>query len=336
VTPPDDKAEKRSAEEAGRRPDHDAHPEHAEPPTGAPTCRVALFAPSPILTITIENGPNDEPEVHVHAGGQGFWVARMAVSLGAEVTFCAPFGGEPGHVLEALIEDARLSVRAVPANSPNAAYVHDRRGGERETIVEAPSPQLNRHEVDELYGAAVAAALEADVTLLTGPRDPDLLPADVYRRLATDLAQNDVRVVADLTGPPLEAALEGGIDLLKVNLEELGKATDGRPVKEEKKVAERMRQLQESGAKNVLVSRSEDPALALVGDRVLTVSGPQFDALDPLGAGDSMFAGAAVGLGSDADIEHALRLAARARTSSGSSSTSRCESSTAARQPPRE
>ena len=54
-----------------------------------------MFAPSPLLTITIEPG-TDRPEVHLHAGGQGFWVARLAATLGAEVTLCCALGGEPG------------------------------------------------------------------------------------------------------------------------------------------------------------------------------------------------------------------------------------------------
>ena len=310
MTPDDDR--NRSTEEAGRKPDHESHlPGDAHAPPGAPSCRVALFAPSPILTVTVESGADGDPDIHVHAGGQGYWVARMAVSLGAEVTFCAPFGGEPGEVLEALIPDARLAVRAVRAGAPNAAYVHDRRGGERETIAESRSAELSRHEVDELYGAVVAAALEADVTILTGPRNQSVVPPDVYRRLATDLTANDVRVVADLTGPALEHALQGGIELLKVNLDELGEATGGH-VKSEAKVVERMRKLRGEGARNVLVSRSEEPALALVEDRVLSVAGPQFDPFDPLGSGDSMFAAVAVGLGSGAGFERALRLAVAA------------------------
>ena len=52
-----------------------------------PAGRLAVFAPSPVLTVTIEAGP-DRPEVHLHPGGQGFWVARMAANLGAEVVLC--------------------------------------------------------------------------------------------------------------------------------------------------------------------------------------------------------------------------------------------------------
>jgi hypothetical protein len=46
--------------------------------------RITVFAPSPVLTITIESGVARD-EVHLHAGGQGFWVAQLAATLGASV-----------------------------------------------------------------------------------------------------------------------------------------------------------------------------------------------------------------------------------------------------------
>lgn len=57
--------------------------------------RIAVFAPSPLLTVTIEAG-TDRPEVHLHSGGQGFWVARLAATLGAEVTLCCALGASRG------------------------------------------------------------------------------------------------------------------------------------------------------------------------------------------------------------------------------------------------
>lgn len=53
-------------------------------PRRQPAARLAVFAPSPILTVTIEAAP-DRPDVHLHPGEQGFWVARGAANLGAEV-----------------------------------------------------------------------------------------------------------------------------------------------------------------------------------------------------------------------------------------------------------
>ena len=83
------------------------------------------------------------------------------------------------------------------------------------------SRPLERHAADELYGIALGAGLDADVTMVTGCQPPDIVDADFYRRLVTDLRANGKLVIADLTGPPLRAALEGGVELLRLSDEEL-------------------------------------------------------------------------------------------------------------------
>ena len=161
-----------------------------------------MFAPSPLLTITIEPG-TDRPEVHLHAGGQGVWAARLAATLGAEVTLCCALGGESGPVLRGLIEPEPMTLRAAAGGTPNGVYIHDRRGGERAEVVSVDSRQLERHATDELYGIALGAGLDADVTMVTGCQPADIVNADVYRRLVGDLRANGKVVIADLTGPPL-------------------------------------------------------------------------------------------------------------------------------------
>ena len=168
-----------------------------------------MFAPSPLLTITIEPG-SDRPEVHMHAGGQGVWVARLAATLGADVTLCCALGGEPGKVLQGLIEGEPITLRAAAGGTSNGVYIHDRRAGERVEVVTVHSRPLERHAADELFGIALGTGLDADVTMVTGCQPPDIVSADFYRRLVTDLRANGKLVIADLTGPPLRATLEGG------------------------------------------------------------------------------------------------------------------------------
>jgi 1-phosphofructokinase len=273
--------------------------------------RFAVFAPSPIVTVTIERSASDQPEIHFHAGGQGYWVARMAAGLGASVILCAPIGGEPGRVLEALLDEHGVELRGVRSRGANGAYVHDRRSGDRIEVAAVASPALSRHEQDELFGVAVTAGLECGQTLLTGA-DPDrVLPADFYTRLAADLRSNGCRVLADLTGPHLQGALAGGLDVVKLSDEELV-ALGWADSPERDDLWRAATRLREAGADNVVVTCAVDGALALAGSRRLEVRGPHFTALDPHGAGDSMFAAIGLGLARGLSFEETLRLAGAA------------------------
>lgn len=269
-----------------------------------------MFAPSPVVTVTIEH-VGGVPEVHFHPGGQGFWVARMAAVLGADVTLCAPIGGEPGKVLAALLEDEPLSLKAVSTQGWTGVYVHDRREGERASIAEAPSATLLRHETDSLYGVALAAGLHAVVTLMTGPRHESVIDADVYRRLTLDLRANGGRVMADLTGPPLAAVLEAGCDLVKLNDDELVQAgwASGHDASE---LVGGLERLCARGAESALVTRGPEPALALADGRLLELRGPRFSAIDAHGSGDSMFAALGVEAARGHGLVDSLRMAVAA------------------------
>jgi 1-phosphofructokinase len=275
--------------------------------TGA---RVTVLAPSPLLTITVEAAA-DGDEVHIHAGGQGFWIARMIAALGPEARLVGAFGGEAGAVLASLVEQEGISVAAVPVAGSNGAYVHDRRSGERTTVAAMSPPQLSRHELDDLYDMALTHAIDAGVCVLGGPDGSTCVPADMYERLAADLIRNGVTTVADLAGEPLAAALRGGISMLKVSDDELrqdGRLADDTP----EMVVTAIERLAGEGARDVVVSRADRPSLALLGGHLVEVVAPVFEEVDHRGAGDSMTAGLAVGLASGWDPEEAVRLAAAA------------------------
>jgi 1-phosphofructokinase len=282
-----------------------------EPLKVGPLPEICVLAPWLIFTVTIEHGVHTEDEVYLHAGGQGLWVARMIANLGAQPTICGPLGGESGVVVRALIEAEGIKLRAIEAGKWNGGYVHDRRRGDRKIVAEMKSPPLNRHEQDDLYGAVLTAAFRGSVAVLTGVPQDDVVPPDFYRRLAIDLEANGVAVIADLGGPALRV-LKGGLHFLKVSHEELIKAglcTDG----SEEQVRKGLLALRDSTrARNLIVSRADEPALALLNDRLVQVVAPRFDPLDHRGAGDSMTAALAVAQATNLEGEEVLRLAAAA------------------------
>ena len=283
---------------------------HATVVTDLPTGRrpsVALFDPTPVLTIAVEL-LDGAPDVHVHAGGQGVWVARMLVELGIEAVLCAPIGGETGEVLRALARDEGIRLRAVGTPGSCGAYIADRRSGKREEWVSMTPSPLGRHVLDELYGAFLGECAAATAAVLTGPREPGILPIDTYRRLAADCRALGTPVVADLTGEALTAALAGGLTVLKVSEEELRE--DGR-LAEDSRVDDLVavaRRLEDDGSHHVVVSRGEQPTLALLDGDVHWVRGPVLSQADHRGAGDSMTAGITAGLASGTSLSEAVRL----------------------------
>ena len=174
---------------------------------------IAVLEPAPLLMVAVQQeGRGGRPEVQLHAGGQGFWVARMAAEMGGAPVLCAPLGGRAGIVTRALVEMDGVRVDAVECHRSSSVWISTGRDGDEADVVHTPPPPLDRHEVDRLYNVTVAAGLEAGVAVLTGLSHPAVMPADVYRRLSADLTANGTTVVADVSADALGSALAGGVD----------------------------------------------------------------------------------------------------------------------------
>jgi 1-phosphofructokinase len=269
---------------------------------------VSILAPAVYVSITIE-ATADGDDVHIHAGGQGMWVARMLAQLGHCVAICAPVGGEIGHTLLGLVGRWGIDVHPVETLAGTPAYVHDRRSGERVELARSPLPTLRRHEADDLYDLFLELALSTSRCVVTGPEDERTFPRELYRRLGADLAAAGVPVVADLHGPSLDAFLEGGpIAVLKVSTTDL--VENGRLDKADRDddavVDEVIDDLVARGAATVLVSRGKRPILAAAPDGRFAVTGPVLDAVDKKGAGDSMTAAVTSALADGADTRTLL------------------------------
>jgi 1-phosphofructokinase len=265
-----------------------------------------------MLSITIESLTSDGgDDIHLHAAGQGVWVARMAAELGATPALCGFIGGETGAVLRPLLEQEDFDLRLVETNANTGSYLHDRRSGEREPIAQAASLPPSRHEIDELFSSTVAAAIDCGVLALCGPYPGEALPLEIYGNLVADVKANGTRVVVDLSPPRLDSALEGSPDLVKINDWELAKFISG-PVDTEERMREAVSRLLDAGAGAAIITRAGEPAMVIRGDQAWELVPPRFERGAREGCGDSMMGGLAYAFAAGLDWEETLRLSAGA------------------------
>jgi len=274
--------------------------------------KVTVFGPHPMLSITVEALTSEGgDEFHLHAAGQGVWVARMAAELGAKPILCGFIGGESGSVLGPLLERMDVDLRLVETTEASGCYLHDRRGGEREPLAQSASLPPSRHEIDELFSSAVAAAIDSDVLALCGPYPGEALPLEIYGSLVADARENGTPAVVDLSPPRLDSALEGGPELVKINDWELARFVEG-PVDTTERTRAALLKMLDAGARAAIVTRAGEPAMVVRDEEAWELIPPRFERGSREGCGDSMMGALAACMAAGMEWEEMLRTAAAA------------------------
>ncbi len=274
--------------------------------------RVAIFGPNPMLSITVEALTADGgDDIHLHAAGQGVWVARMAAELGADAHLCGFIGGESGNVLRPLLEEMPFELSLVETAEATGSYIQDRRSGEREPVAQSAAMPASRHEVDDLFSVACASALDADVLAVCGPYPDNALPLEIYGKLVADVGANGTPSLVDLSPPRLNSALEGKPELVKINDWQLASYISD-SVEGEARLRAAAERLLEAGAGTAIVTRAEEPAMVLRGDEAWTLIPPRFERGAREGCGDSMMGALAACMAQGLDWEETLRVGAAA------------------------
>jgi 1-phosphofructokinase len=273
--------------------------------------RVTIFGPTPILSITLERRGDSDDDIHIHAGGQGVWVARMAGEMGAHPILCAFCGGETGALLRPLVEALPGETRWVDTTASTGCYVIDRRSGERHMIAHAWTDPPSRHEIDDIFSVTCAAALDSKVLVVCGSAPQDALPLELYGNLVRDVREHGTKVIVDLSPPRLNSALEGEPDLVKLDEWQLGEFEQG-PVSAPDQLRAAAEGVLKNGAQAVLVTRGGDPALLLRDGQSWELVPPRFGEGATEGSGDSMVGAIAASLANGSDWEESVRLGAAA------------------------
>lgn len=176
-----------------------------------------------------------------------------------------------------------------------------------ETEVNGMGPDIAAADVEALY-AKLDGLAAGDVLIVSGSV-PAVLPGDIYERIMERLAGRGIEVVVDATRDLLVNVLPFHPFLIKPNNHELGEIFDT-TITTRAEVVPYARQLQERGARNVLVSMAGEGAVLVAEDgSVLEAPAPHGTVVNSVGAGDSMVAGFVAGyLESGGDFKTAFHM----------------------------
>ncbi|MBI4582793.1 MAG: bifunctional hydroxymethylpyrimidine kinase/phosphomethylpyrimidine kinase [Planctomycetes bacterium] len=247
---------------------------------------------------------NRAREAHRSASGKILNVARAVHRLGAQGCAVTVLGGPAGDAMRQSLEAERLRIRALASKTPSrtCTTVVDGSTGAITELVENAGP-LALEELAAFQGAFRKEARRASFIVLAGS-----LTAGAPQTLFRDLVEGlKVPVLADIRGPELLHLLPLKPKVVKPNREELEK-TFAESIRTNADLKRAMLRLNELGAEWVVISQGPEVLWACRGPEFHRFQPPRVKALNPIGSGEALAAGLAVGLASGMDFIESIRL----------------------------
>jgi 1-phosphofructokinase len=236
-------------------------------------------------------------------GGKGVNVARALAAHKLPTCAVVPRGGPEGRQLTELLEEEGIDVCAVPVTGHTRSNVSLVEPDGEVTKINEPGGELAADDLERIVKAVLDTVAAADWVVASGSLPPGV-PETFYRDLGNRLAERDVQLAVDTSGPALAGSLAARPSLVKPNREELAEFA-GFPIDTIGDVVRAATQMREQGADTVLASLGADGAVLVNRQGVRCGESPVSSGRSTVGAGDAMLAGYLAGgvTGVDALIE---------------------------------
>jgi len=241
------------------------------------------------------------------ASGKGVNVARVASILGADVRLLTVAGGARGRLLRAKLEQQRFGTRIVRVNA-ETRICQTLLAGDGATELVEESGALTSVEVRNVRRAFGVEARKARLIVLTGTV-PEGCGQDFYARLVVESQRLGVPVLIDAQKAQLANALKRRPFLVKINRDELAAATRTN-CGDKAGTLRALRKLVGEGPQHAVITDGANSVYASEkpGRAVTMWKPPRVKAKNPIGSGDAMMAGIAVGLLRGESLAEAVRL----------------------------
>lgn len=245
----------------------------------------------------------------IQLGGKGINVSAVLSHLGVDNVALGFLAGFTGQALEEELRREGIRTDFIWLDQ-GLTRINVKIKADQESEINGQGPNIDAAALDQLFRKL--DKLERDDVLIVSGSVPATLPGDIYEQILARLEGRGIHFVVDATRDLLCNVLPYHPFLIKPNNIELGEIF-GRTLNTDEEIRDCAVQLQQRGARNVLVSMAGDGSLLVDetgGCHRLGV--PKGQVRNSVGAGDSMVAGFVAGWLKTGDYAYAQRLGAAA------------------------
>ncbi len=238
-------------------------------------------------------------------GGKGINVSVILSNLGIKNTALGFIGGLSGEKLRQLVEEERINTDFIKIDGDTRINV--KITGAKNLIVNAKGPSVTLKD-EQLLLKKLSQVKDGDYVVLSGSV-PASMGENSYDRILDSLKNKKINIVVDTTGKSLKNTLKYKPFMIKPNNYELEEFFS-KSLKNKNDIINAAKELQNYGAKNVLVSLGKN-GMILVDENGEINKEPIIDGevKNTTGCGDSAVAGFIAGYIKNNNFRYALKLA---------------------------
>ena len=236
-------------------------------------------------------------------GGKGINVSSMLHHLGTKSCALGFVAGFTGQALEKGLQDQGIDTDFITIDG-GFTRINVKIHAQEETELNGQGPVIEPNYVEAFY-EKLASIKNGDFLVLSGNL-PKQIDDNIYANIMDKLKDKQVSFVVDAFGQPLLQTLAYHPFLIKPNHHELKDLCHLEDTSDES-LLQGAKQLQQLGARNVLISMAEKGAMLLDEEGIVYhMDAIKGEVVNSVGAGDSMVAGFIYGYLQTKDYQKAL------------------------------
>lgn len=242
----------------------------------------------------------------LYCGGKGINVSAVLKELDTQSIATGFLAGFTGKEIEESLKNKGIESDFVHLEN-GFTRINVKIRSDEETDINTTGPKISDYDLHLLI-KKLEEITQHDVLILSGsaPKNAD---DNIYAKILSKVEKTGVLTVVDTTGKKLLNTLEYKPFLIKPNVSELAQ-TFNTKISTLHDIEKYAIKLQNLGARNVLVSMGDKGSVLFSEDKqVIIQSAPKGQAVNTVGAGDSMVAGFVAGYLKSSDYKFALKLA---------------------------